>query len=907
MENKPTVRQAASALLSVCDGARTWDGAGYNKFDSGFVRSIIERGRELTFKQEAALYKLLRKYIRQLDKMGLDYNQIEQPVEKPKSEAGPPEPMVLDYKDYRLLLYSPFSFSQQAKAIPTARWQPEIKAWKYISNPESLAGLEPYLTNGSIKPTDEAKKALDLARTDSQQRSRVELVKNNGVSKEPLPIKTTPYDHQDKAFQIGIAANQTALLMEQGTGKTLSAIGVAGYRYKKGQIKKLLVIPPLTVVPVWISELAKHADFEYSLVSLADMRDKKRSDKLKTLDSGLKIVAINHEAAWRCIDLLRKWKPDMIIVDESQKIKNGRAKQSRGIHKLGDDTKFKMILTGTPITQGPLDTWSQYRFLNPDIFGRRFTSFRDRYAIMGGFQGKQVVGYRHLEELASKAHSIAYRVTKAEALDLPETTDQNIYVRLSKDTQDVYDEMEKEFMVTFSEEEVATAPIILTQLLRLQQITGGFVKTDKDTIMRLDSSKLKATEELLSDLPDDKKVVIFARFIPEIEAIKEVSEKLGIKTLTLTGKTKDRGEVVRRFQEESHRVIVIQIQTGGLGITLTAADTAIFYSTTFSYGDYDQARARLHRIGQHHYVTYIHILAEGTVDEDILDILQNKEDVAVNILDRMRKKQFSQKSKKSPPKPFTSSENSDMMIVKESKMNSQTPKAICPNCLAEVYGSPINFTICPNCNKEWKGGNHRMISLDSRSKGGWYWDEETNRIVRRDADGTLDYLAEASSLEKAKALITKLSKNLTEGEEIKVTKKMSKKDRKALKQSQKSTVEDLVEEGAENIVEEIEEVETKPEKTKKSKKKASTKTEEPVKAQKKAKAKTESEPKPKAKAAVIQDDAVGAKELANMTNTDPKALRKLLRETFPDHKAGTSWIWKRNSKELAGLVKKLNK
>ena len=652
MTEKPTVIQATRAVLYHCDGARTEDGVGFNKMDSGFARSIIEQvddGIKLTFKQENAIYKMLRKYIRQLDSYGIDYNQISPPVEVVKKAKDKDEAMKLDYQNYKLVLHSPFSFREQAKAIPTARWNSEIKAWTYLARPEALSGLEPYITQGRVIPSAEAIKALDLARTASQQRSKAASIKENNFKKAPLPIKTKPYEHQDKAFQISQTLDQSALLMEQGTGKTLSAIATAGHRYNNGQIKKLLIISPLSVSYVWENEFIKHADFDYSLVNLAIVKTKKKDKKLEELGSGLQVVVINYESSWRYIDRLTKWNPDMIIADESQKIKGGRKKQSKGLHKLGDIAQYKMILTGTPITQGPLDTWSQYRFLNPDIFGRRYVSFRDRYAIMGGFKGHEVIGYKNLEELAEKAHSIAYRVTKEEALDLPPTVDQVIRVQLSSEAQKIYKEMEKDFMVTFSDEKISTAPIILTQLLRLQQITGGFLHTEDKTVERFDSSKLTAVRDLLSDLPSDKKIVIFARFSPEIKALKEISQDLGNTTLTLEGSTKNRGEVVRSFQDDPKvRIIIIQIQTGGLGITLTSADTAIFYSTTFSFADYEQAKARLHRIGQHHPVTYIHMIAEDTVDEDILDILRGKGDMAKLIVDSMRKKLFFHKSQNSP-------------------------------------------------------------------------------------------------------------------------------------------------------------------------------------------------------------------------------------------------------------------
>lgn len=712
-----------------------------------------------------------------------------------------------------------------------------------------------------------------------------------------IPVKTRPYKHQYTAFRIGRTLDQSALIMEQGTGKTLSAIATAGHRYNKGQIKKLLIVCPLSVVPVWHEEFQKHADFDYSIGDLTRVKDKKIALTISP-KKGLWIGLINYESSWRILDLLTKWNPDMIIIDESQRIKNGRAKQSKGLHKLGDITKYKMILTGTPVTQGPLDMWSQYRFLNPDIFGRKFTSFRNRYAIMEGLRGRPeirlVVGYKNLDELAEKAHMIAYRVTKEEALDLPPTVDQTVMVKLSSEAHKIYKQMEKDFMVTFSDEKISTAPIILTQLLRLQQITGGFLHTEDKTVEKFDSSKLAAVKELLSDLPSDKKVVIFARFSPEIEALEEISKSLDKRTLTLQGGTKNRGEVIKSFQEDPEvKVIVIQIQTGGLGITLTAADTAIFYSTTFSFADYEQAKARLHRIGQHHPVNYIHMIAEDTIDEDILAILRSKGDMATQIIDTMREKRFSKIAQKTMDK--------SSKVVYDKNMDTKTTRK------EELYQEKEVHNVTK------KEELLNMIGLDQKAKGGWYYSETTKSILRKESDGETYILQKGvETLEAAKIIIADLNKSKEGDQNIMAKnkdKKLSKKEKKAQKAAQ--VIEEVAEEVEEEI-EEIEEVEAEETPKKESKKAkrariAQEKAEAAKPAKKSEKAKAEKPAKAAPATGEIDPNAVGVKELAGMVNMDPKALRKSLREMFPEHEAKTQWVWKRDSKALNSLVKKLNK
>jgi SNF2 family DNA or RNA helicase len=430
--------------------------------------------------------------------------------------------------------------------------------------------------------------------------------------------------------------------MEQGTGKTLTAIAVSGKGFLNGMIKRVFVFAPASVVPVWPMEYEKHADFPHEVVAL-EGPVKKRIENLAKWEPNpnvLQVACTNYEASWRMEQAIIKWKPDLIICDESQRIKTPGAKQSRSLHKLGRGAKYKMILTGTPISNNPLEFFSQYKFLAPHIFGNSFTAFRNRYAVMGGFEGREVVGYRNLPELMRKAHSIAYRVTKEDALDLPEWTDQVLYCDLEPAAQRVYKKLAKESVAELASGEYVTATNVLSKLLRLSQLAGGFMNHEDGHIEQVSKAKINLLADTLEDtLAAGKKVVIFARFLAEIEAIKGVMEKQGIGYEWITGAApmEERGDRVRKFQNDPEcKVFLAQIQTAGLGITLTAADTAIFYSLDFSYANYEQCKARIHRLGQKNACTYIHLLARGTVDEKVLKALQEKKNMADQIVDDWR-------------------------------------------------------------------------------------------------------------------------------------------------------------------------------------------------------------------------------------------------------------------------------
>lgn len=731
-----TVLQAAQSLLQVCDGAYKLDGVGFNKLDSFFVRDILRNGENISIKQEAALYRTLRKYRKQLQSHQIDYDQMEPPQRTTKdfSQMEPlwkvipvpakvtlcrrsglegktgsksfenltevekkalfrvqeplkePETIKLDFfteKFSNFYLYSPFSFSKEAKSIPTAYWcpnRPEGKAWSYQNKLEVAVALNPYIEKGIIHPTNRAREALQKLQKESLQaqedilrRTQVSNIKNGETDNlSLLPVKNiVPFDHQRKAFAIATTLNKAALLMEQRTGKTLVAIAAAGYRFKQKQVKRLLVVCPLTVSSVWGMEFTK-ADFPYKLVDLTNLKDSERRvllDQQLSGSSGLEVAIINYEGFWRCQELFNSWIPDMVIVDESQKIKNGQAKQSKALHKLGDKVLYKLILTGTPITQGPLDWWSQYRFLDPTIFGKSFFKFRREYATMGGYGGYKVVSYQNLDGLIHKAHSIAYRVTLDEVHDMPDPVTQTLKVDFSPDGRKLYNKMEKDFLVEFGDNQQATAPIILTQLMRLQQITSGFLPDSTGGIHSLEAPKLQVLKELLEDLPHNRKVVVFSRFLSEILAVEGLVKEAGRESVSLTGSTENRKEIMDRFRtDDDLTVFIAQIQAGGLGVDLSSANVVVFLSPNFSYADFSQARARVLGPKQTRPVSYILIQVQGTIDEDLTTALAEKQDMAKFLVDQIRIRGIG------PSTLFTSSSRSDIINSKLNKEDTQMTK-----------------------------------------------------------------------------------------------------------------------------------------------------------------------------------------------------------------------------------------
>ncbi len=409
-----------------------------------------------------------------------------------------------------------------------------------------------------------------------------------------------------------------------------------GALYQAGKIKKALIVCPLSITGVWCEEMNKFADFDFVVAKLEGSSTKKIDTLRHMKGEPLQVAIINYESAWRLEKELLEFDADIIVADESHKIKSNKTKQSKALHKLGAKARYKMMLTGTVITNKALDVFSQYKFIDPTVFGQSYYVFRNRYFIMTGYGNHTPVLKRFMErELTDRLHSIAFRVNKAECLDLPDITDIIRYVDLENGTMRVYKDLVRDSFAELAGEEISVTNI-LVRILRLSQITGGFIGTDdSETIKCISKAKLEALEDIIDDaLNEEKKIVVIARFIEEIKAICKLLEKKKIQYSLIMGGVKERDVQVSQFQNDPNvHVFVGQIATAGLGITLTAASTMVFYSLDYSMSNFEQTKARIHRVGQKENCSYIYLIARGTVDDKILKALQTKADLARALVD----------------------------------------------------------------------------------------------------------------------------------------------------------------------------------------------------------------------------------------------------------------------------------
>ena len=465
-------------------------------------------------------------------------------------------------------------------------------------------------------------------------------------------FKTESYEHQKDALKKCWNKEAFAIFAEMGTGKTKIALDNACILYNKGKIDRLLVVAPKGTYMNWVDqEIPTHIPDYIEREVLAwkpsnSEKYKAELRKFREFDYKLKIFVMNVEAlstvkGLKQAELFLIGK-SMMIVDESTTIKNPQAKRTKNILALAKESKYRRILTGSPVTQSPMDLWAQMDFLDPEILGQSsFYAFRTKYAVMitataagGTHKYQKIVKFRNLKQLGQAVSPHSYRILKKDCLDLPEKSFVKREVELSDEQKQAYAEM-KVNATTMLKGQSATALNVLTQLIRLHQITCGHMKTDDGEIINLKNSRLNELMQILGETTG--KVIIWANYVHDIlnieRAIKDEYGSTSYCTYYGATKSEDRQKCIKKFQEPSNpvRFFIGNTQTGGYGITLTEASTVIYYSNNYDLEKRIQSEDRAHRIGQKNPVLYIDLVAKGTVDEKIIQSLRNKINIAREI------------------------------------------------------------------------------------------------------------------------------------------------------------------------------------------------------------------------------------------------------------------------------------
>ena len=464
-------------------------------------------------------------------------------------------------------------------------------------------------------------------------------------------FKTKPYAHQITALEKSWNKEVYAYFMEMGTGKSKVLIDNISMLYDKGKINGALIVAPKGVYQNWYdSELPIHMveHIEKNIVLWKANINQKQNLKLKTLFEStdkLNILIMNVEAfsTKKGLDFASSFlntHQTLMAIDESTTIKNPNAKRTKNIVALGKAAKYRRILTGSPVTKSPLDLYKQCEFLDEFLLDHAsYYSFRTRYAIMktanfGGRSIQIVTGYRNLSELSEKLEPFSYRCLKEDCLDLPDYTYTKRIIQLTPEQQKIYNQM-KQVALAQLDGKMMTTQSAMVQLMRLHQITCGHFTADDGSIKKIKNDRLSTLIEILEEV--ENKAVIWAHYRNDIASIIEAVEKTFGKDsyVTYYGDTtnQERQNAIKQIQDPNSKVrfIIGTPQTGGYGITLTGANTMVYYANGYDYEKRIQSEARINRAGQTRKMTYIDIIAEKTIDEKIVKALRNKMNIATKI------------------------------------------------------------------------------------------------------------------------------------------------------------------------------------------------------------------------------------------------------------------------------------
>jgi len=439
--------------------------------------------------------------------------------------------------------------------------------------------------------------------------------------------KYTPFAHQKKTAAF-LTMNQKAFCFnEQGTGKTASAIWAADFLMKQGKINRVLVICPLSIMDTaWREDLFTFAP--HRSVSIAYGASKKRKE---IIEQGSDFVIINYDGVEIVAEEIINGGFDLIVVDEATHYKNTQAKRWKVLRRIVKDDTWLWMMTGTPAAQSPLDAYGLAKLINPNSVPRFFGSFRDM--VMNKVSQFRWVIKPHASDTVFNILQPAIRFTKEECLDLPTMTYTHRHVELTRQQKKYYEMLRKRMTMTVGDDEVSAmnAANIMNKLL---QISAGAVYTDEGDTLEFD---IKHRYNVLKEVIDEssQKVLVFVPFKHTIDILTEKLRNDGVSTEVIRGDVSvaQRTDIFKRFQNtDDPKVLVIQPQSAAHGVTLTAANTVVWWGPTSSLETYAQANARVHRSGQKHRCTVVQ-LQGSAVEKRIYSLLNNRIDVHTKMID----------------------------------------------------------------------------------------------------------------------------------------------------------------------------------------------------------------------------------------------------------------------------------
>ena len=544
-----------------------------------------------------------------------------------------------DVKTSRFHIHTPAWMVDKVRKIPNRRWDSRRRIWTApVLRANSRHLLDHFDRNAFTHV------ALQVAV------ASVERVQPTVVPFPPLyPFKTQPRQYQRDALQHAWGKNAFAFYMDMGTGKTKTSLDLMSAYYLDGKVDRVLIVTKYSTRRNWKQEIELHCGIQTDVMILDTSKAKAFDEWNTNKDLACKFLIVGTEslAAGHAVHMAEKFVMVStrvgMIVDEAHMIKTHNAVRSRNCVKLGHAAAYKIAMTGTPIANGPMDVFMQFEYLDPNIIGiGDFYSFRNRYAIMGGYEDRQIIGYQNMEELIEMLAPFVFQVRKSEVLtELPPKIYETREVTLNEEQKRLYKDIAKRDK-TVSGDRGLTVNTVLERMLRLQEIAGGIITFERNPdiydVSKFDHVRIPGKnpkiEELLAIAEEnDVSTIVWCRFIEEIHMVTEaLREKYGDDQVVQIYGAIDEdtrwANVSDLFQSKKARFLVGNAATGGVGLNMTAAELVVYYSNSFSFTDREQSEDRAHRIGQTKSVTYIDLIAEGTVDAVVVEALRGKRDVS---------------------------------------------------------------------------------------------------------------------------------------------------------------------------------------------------------------------------------------------------------------------------------------
>jgi SNF2 family DNA or RNA helicase len=456
---------------------------------------------------------------------------------------------------------------------------------------------------------------------------------------------TTPYEHQRDALATMYGKETFGLFMEMGTGKSKIIIDEVVNLIERDLINCVVIVAPNGVHANWVEQLELHGpkDYDKWIIQVYKSGNKKQEQVTRDIINSGKVLvflmnaeALSHHSGQEyLLRVLRARSKTYMCLDESHKFKNNSATRTKMVIRLGAFARYRRIATGTEAEEGIINLYTQLKFLDWQIVGHKYiTSFKAMYAIMGGYENREIIGYHNQNLLAARIAPYIYQKRKYECLDLPEKIYVEHGIDLTTEQEKIYKTLEEDLILLLEDGKFIDATMVLTRMIKLQQVLCGHI-SNEDGTRDIESNRASYVADLVEGASG--KVIVFCRFVRDVALVTNALGKLSIVSVGITGETDNRMKLIDSWRNDPHcKALVMTVQTGGVGLTLNEATTTIFYSNSWSATDRKQAEDRNHRIGQNDHVTYHDVYTKGKIDERVLRALRDKFDVATKFRDLIK-------------------------------------------------------------------------------------------------------------------------------------------------------------------------------------------------------------------------------------------------------------------------------